>query len=458
MVKKETPKQKKKHQARRRRIQEGIFSAAKNSFGYHYISPFAIAIQTSSAMVAMLSSIAGLLGPLSQLFSSRLIEKYSRKKIVLHAVFWEFLMWIPFMVIAFLYYKGILTSVLPIFLMLSFAIYVVLSNIGGPAWFSWVGDIVDKEYRGRWFSKRNFILGLVTVVVAISASFLLDFFKKNGFVMQGFMILFGLALISRFISWKILRKQYEPKIKLKKKYYFSFWDFVIKSPTNNFGKFALFRSALAFAGSISGPLLAVYLLRKLQFSYPTYMIIIFSGTVFSLIFIEVWGRIADKYGNYKVLCITSLIIPLTPILWILYPSVAYLILIPSLLGGIAWAGFSLSAGNFIYDNVSKEKRGLAVSYYNMLWGIGVFLGAGVGALLIKFLTTSMEPIFVIFIIGSAARAIVMIIFLPRIKEVRKTKKIKNVKEIKNILLKETKPAIAGEIHELMEMKKYFYYK
>jgi len=37
----------------------------------------------------MLSSITGLLGPLSQLFGSRLIEKFSRKKIILKTVFLE---------------------------------------------------------------------------------------------------------------------------------------------------------------------------------------------------------------------------------------------------------------------------------------------------------------------------------------------------------------------------------
>jgi hypothetical protein len=42
--------------------------------------------------------------------------------------------------------------------------------------------------------------------------------------MFGFMILFGLALFGRLMSWRCFRKQYEPKIKLKKGYYFSFWD------------------------------------------------------------------------------------------------------------------------------------------------------------------------------------------------------------------------------------------
>jgi len=444
-----------KHHARRYSIKEGIFAAAKNSFGDYYISPFAIAINTSNSLIAMLSSISGLLGPLTQMFSSRLIEKYPRKKIMLKSVFFESLMWLPLIIIALLFYLNILTSILPLLLLLSFALYVILANIGSPAWFSWMGDIVDEEYRGRWFSKRNLITGFVSITLALIASFFLNYFKKNNLTMFGFMILFFLALMARRMSWRIFKKQYEPRIKLKKGYYFSFWDFVINAPKNNFGKFTIFRAIFAFACSISAPLLVVYLLRNLNFDYTTYMIITLSGTAFSLLILELWGKFADKYGNYKVLGITSILIPIIPILWILSPSPIYLILIPSIIGGISWAGFSLSAGNFIYDNVTPERRGLAISYYNMLNGIGVFFGAGLGALLIKFISTSfIEPIFLIFIIGSIARMIVVFWWIPKIKEIRKTKKIKGSKTFRHIIFKEIKPTILEEAHQIKSIKEY----
>jgi MFS family permease len=444
-----------KHQARRHSIKEGIFAAAKGSFGDRYIAPFAIAINASNPLVALLSSISGLLGPLSQLFSSKLIEKYSRKKIILKAVFFESLMWLHLILIAILFYKGILMDVLPLFLLLTFSLYIILANIGSPAWFSWMGDIVDDSYRGRWFSKRNLITGFVAIIIAILASFFLDYFKKNNWIMFGFIILFSLALISRLVCWKIFKKQYEPKIKLKEGYYFSFLDFIKQAPKNNFGKFAIFRALFSFSCSISAPLLAIYLLRNLQFSYITYMIIILAGAMFSLLVLEIWGKFADRYGNYRVLGITSILIPIIPILWILFPSPIYLLLVPSFISGISWAGFNLATSNFIYDNVHKQKRGLAVSYYNMLAGIGVFLGAGLGALLIKFLTISfIEPIFLIFLIGSIARMVVVFWWLPKIKEIRKTKKCDSSKALKNIIFKHGKHILLEEAHEIMAIKKY----
>ncbi len=454
--KKDTPRVKEwKHRARRHSIKEGIFASVKGAFGDYYISPFAIAINASNSLVAFLSSISGLLGPLTQILSSRLIEKHSRKKIILKSVFFESLMWLPLIIIAILFYKEILINTLPLLLLLSFSLYVILANIGTPAWFSWMGDIVDEKYRGRWFSKRNLIVGFISVVLAISASFFLNYFKKSNWTMIGFAILFFLAFIARIICWRIFKRQYEPKIKLKKSYYFSFFDFIKKAPKNNFGKFSIFRLLLSFSCHISSPLLVIYLLRYLKFDYTIYMIIILSSSLFSLIVLKIWGKFADRYGNYRVLGITTILIPIVPLLWILSPLPIYLILIPAFISGISWAGFNLAAGNFIYDNVSQQKRGLAVSYYNMFNGIGIFLGAGLGAILIKFLTVSfIEPLFLIFILGSIIRMIVVFWWLPKMKEIRKTKKFDSSKTLKNIIFKQAKPTLIEEAHEIMSIKKY----
>ena len=454
MVKKESIKEL-KHHSRRLSIKEGIFAAAKGSVGDYYISPFAIAIKMSSSAVALLSSIAGLLGPLTQIFGSRLIEKYSRKKIILKAVFFESLMWLPLALIAFLYFKGILVPFLPFLLMFSFALYVIIGNLAGPAWFSWMGDLVDKEYRGRWFSKRNLITGFISITLALLASFFLTYFTNKNWTMFGFIILFSLAFIFRIISWSVFKKQYEPKIKLKKGYYFSFWEFVKKAPQTNFGKFSIFRAIFAFACSISSPLIAVYLLRQLEFTYTTYMIIILSSSVFTLLVLGMWGKFADKYGNYKVMGITSILIPIIPILWVISPSPIYLVLVPAIISGVSWAGFNLASGNFIYDNVVAEKRGLVVSYYNMLNGIGIFLGAGIGALLIKFLTIDfIEPILFIFFLGGIARMIVVFIWIPKIKEIRKTEKLDGKKALKSIIFKESKSTLLEGAHEIVSIKDY----
>jgi len=457
MVEKKSDIQELKHKARRYSIKEGIFATAKGAFGDSFISPLAIQINSSNSLIFLLSSISGLLGPLSQMFSSRLIEKYSRKKIVMKSVFLETLMWLPLIAVAVLFYFGIVKNFLPLALFLTFSFYVIFANISGPAWFSWMGDLVDEEYRGRWFAKRNLIHGFVAVVLAISAAFFLDFFETKNLLMAGYVILFSLAFISRFISWRIFKKQYEPKIKLEKGYYFSFSEFLFMAPKTNFGKFAIFRAFLGFACAVTEPLLAIYLLRYLDFQYKQYMIVIYAGTIFSLLVMSLWGKFADRYGNYRTMKLTAFFIPLIPVLWIFSSSPMYMIFVPSVISGIAWAGFNLAASNFIYDNVRQEKRGIVVAYYNVLVGIGVFLGAGLGAILIKYLEiTFIEPVFFIFILGTVLRILVMVFGISHLKEKRKIKKFNQKHYLRNLILKDAKPALIEEVHQIMAIKKYIW--
>jgi MFS family permease len=453
--KKELNEEELKKGARKHSIKEGIFATVRSSLGDNYISPFAIAINASNPMVAMFTAISGLLGPLSQTFGSGLLKKHSRKSILLKTVFFESLMWLPLIAIAILFYKGILTNLLPILMITFFGLYVIFANMGHPAWFSWMGDITDKKHRGRYFSKRNVLMTFVTVVLAIIASFFLDYFKSKEIVMLGFIIFFSLAFLARLISWHAFKTQYEPKVKIRKESYFSYWSFLKQAPKNNFGKFTLFRSTLGLVNGISGPLVAIYLLRYLEFSYSKYMIIILSASVFAIFVLELWGKFADRFGNYRTLLITAIFIPLTPILLILSPNPFYLIFVPRLVAGISWAGFNLATGNFIYDNVGKQKRGLAVSYFNLTWGIGVFIGAGISALLIKYVhTTWIEPLFLIFIVGTFARMIVVFFGLNSLKEVRKIKKFKGIKSMEDLVLKEAKPTITEEIHQILHIGKY----
>jgi len=448
-----------KHQARKYSIAEGIFASAKTSVGDNYVQPFAIAINASNSVVALLSSVLGLFWSLSQIYGSKLMEKYSRKKINLTISLFRSLFWIFLIVLAILFYKNYAVLLLPALLLIFYGIYNILAGIAHPSWFSWIGDLVGERYRGRWFSKRDLIIGISGAITLIISALFMDFFRQKHAVIFGFMILFAAAFLFRMGSFYFLRKQYEPKIKISKKDYFSFWQFLKKAPKTNFGRFAIFRSMIAFSISISSSLLAVYLLKELQFGYFAYILIVFGAGFISFFIIEFWGKFADKYGNYRILVLTTLIIPIVPILWILNSSPIYLFFVPSLLSHISWVGFNLATNNFIYDNVHIKKRGVAVSYYNILWGIGVFFGSGIAALLIKYFSAIFtEPMFAIFMISALITMVIVFYWIPKLKEARKTEKFEGTKSIKNFMLKEGKSTIKEEIYQMINIGKYFHIK
>lgn len=445
-----------KHQSRRLSIKEGSFATIRQALGDTYIAPFAIALNAGNATVAMLSSIIGLLGPISQMFSARLIEKHSRKKIILKTTFFESLFWIPFIVLAFLFYKGIFISTLPFLLLFFFALYTIIAQMPVPAWFSWMGDIVDENYRGKWFGKRNLIVGIISLIFSILAALFLDFMKKQSKIMFGFMILFFLAMIARYISRHYFKKAYEPKLKLKEGYYFSFFQFIKKANSNNFGKFTIYRALFAFATMIASPFFAIYMLRNLGFSYITFMLVIMSQVFFTALMMKIWGKFADKYGNYEVIKLTIILASFYPILWLFSNKIIFLILGPSLIGGIAWSGLNLATSNFIFDAVTPQKRSLVLSYFNVTVGIGVFLGAGLGGLLAKTITIRfMDTILFIFLISAFARLITGMLLISKIKEVRKTEKFDSSRALKSFLFGIVgKPYQESHVHHLAIKKRY----
>jgi len=401
------------------------------------ITPYALELGATTFETGLLNSLANLFGPLSQIFGSRLLEKYHRKKIVFWAVMLQasaclLLVWLG---LSFLGSQKTLALVPA--LILSYLLYMLFGSLASPAWFSLIGDAVPENIRGKYFSGRNRLSLLFWLSATLAAAFILQYFQNQEIIL-GFVIIFAAAALARYISAFYLNRHYVEKLELGPDYYFSFWRFITGIKNYNFNKFALFVAAMSFASNIAGPFFAVYLWQDLRFPPILFMITIVAWRFFSFLFYPFWGHFADKYGNRELLRLgTLLIIPL-PFLWLFSTNPFYLIFVPQLVSGAGWAAFELAASNFIYDSIKPQRRALIVAYYNLLNGLGLFLGAILGGLLAQFVNFSFIDSFLfIFIISGIARLIMGLIFLPPIKEVRPIRHsleknpLNYLKEIKN---------------------------
>jgi len=428
-------------------IKEGSLLSIMSGFGNKFIVPFAIILKATNFQIGLLTSFIGLVSPFSQLYGSKLMEKNTRKHILLKSTFFQALMWIPIILLVFLFWKKIAIGYLPWLLILSYLLLTLLGSIALPSWFSLMGDLVPENKRGRYFSIRNKITGAVLLISILIASFILDFFKTRGLLLVGFITLFLIAMVSRLKSISVFKKHYEPKLKLSKKYYFSIKDFLKKGLKTNFGIFVLFVALFNLTIMIASPFFAVYILEDLALNYKMFMLIMMSATFFSLIFVTILGKFSDKFGNRALLKISTIMISLSPILWVFSRNIYYLIFIPQFLAGIGWAGFVLATGNFIYETVSSEHRGLCIAYYNILVGIGIFIGALIGGLLTQYIKLSfMNTFLFVFLISGILRAFIGIVFIPKIKEVRQFKR----KPHFHLNLLNPAPEI---IHDIVWMKK-----
>jgi len=430
-------------------IKEGCVSSVMSGFGDSNISLFALSLNANNLQMGFLSSFPGLISPISQIFGSRLMERFRRKKIVVAGVALHALMWFPMLVLGLLFYKNIFASHLATLLLVFYSIYAVFGAVAGPAWFSLLGDIVPENIRGKYFSRRNRICGTIALLAALTAAFFLDFFETKGLLLIGFSILFFMAGIFRLISAFLFAKHYDPKFKLEKGYYFSIWQFIKKAPHNNYGRFVIYVALMHFATAIAGPFFAVYMRRDLGLSVLAYTLINLTASVSSLLFMPLWGKFSDKYGNLELLRIGSMMIPFLPALWLFSKSPYYISLVPQLIGGLSWAAFNLGAGNFIYDSVSPQRRGICVAYFNVLVGFGTFVGATIGGFLAYYLSISfMNVLLFIFLVSSVLRLAVALTIFPLIKEVRKVKKLETFKILHFKELLPSKGVIYWILHPL----------
>ncbi len=435
-----------REQTKKVSIKEGIATSIMDGAGVKYIAPYALALGANNAQIGFLTSIPSLLGNFFQLFSTKAIEKTSRKKIIRIGVFLQALMWIPIILVGYLFfYKNISQQITSILVISFYTLLVIFGAFISPAWNSLIKDNVIRKC-GEYFGKRNKILTTVVIAITLISGVILNYFKKINYLFIGFAILFGVAFISRMVSYFLLKKYHEPELKLQKGYYFSLFDFVKGIPKSNFGKFSLFVALITFGASIASPFFAVYMLRDLQFDYVIWTLIIVSNAFSSVIFMPFWGKFADKYGNLKVISWTGALIPIIPLLWFstMFTTsmgasfVIIQLMLVEFCSGFIWSGFNLSAINFVYDSVTREKLALCISYYNILNGIGVFIGATLGGIVssinINFL--GIHPILFIFLLSALGRFIAYFTMIFRIKEVREVdnyKKGEFKKRIKKVL-------------------------
>lgn len=399
-------------------IAEGSAQSVANNLGSSFITPFALLIGANSFHVGLLSSFSGLVSPVGELIGSRMMERFSRKKIIVAQKTLENLFWLLIMGLAYLSWRGIIPLYLPYLLILIYGGLMFSAGIIRPAFFSWMGDLVSEESRGRYFANRNRIAGFVGLVSFIIGGFILDYFKTSGIALIGFSVLFGLTIIFRSISRSIFKRMFNPDFRVKKGYYFTFASFIKRY--DNFGKFAFYQAIFFFAVMLSSPFFAVYMLEDLGFGYITFTIVAMSSTVFYLIFSPLAGKFSDKYGNVKLLYVAGFLFPVVPLLWIIIKSPLYLFFLPGLISGIANAAFVIGVTNFTYEAVTPQKRGLCVAYTSSMVGIGVFLGSLGGGLLIQYLPIHFtEPILFVFGVSAVLMIMASLFFLPQIRDERR---------------------------------------
>jgi len=136
---------------------------------------FALYLGCNDFMIGVLAAIPAFAG-LLQLVASYLAERYaSRRAIVTVCALISRLLWLPMLLIPFVFPKDLWVAAFLIFTLIA----SVFSNIAAPIWMVWITDLVPSDIRGRYFGQRNMYAGVVGMLVAIAGGEFLDLVKTR---------------------------------------------------------------------------------------------------------------------------------------------------------------------------------------------------------------------------------------------------------------------------------------
>lgn len=136
-----------------------------------YIVPFALALKATTAQIGLLSSVPNLTMALFQLTAPHLAERAgSRKGLILPVVFLHALMWLPILLVPYLFPDQKIWWLIGFF-----TLSTVFGALGNPAWGSMMAELVPEGTRGRYFGFRGRICGLVTLVFFFIGGAILHF-------------------------------------------------------------------------------------------------------------------------------------------------------------------------------------------------------------------------------------------------------------------------------------------
>lgn len=392
----------------------------------NYFSAFAVFLRATTAQIGVLASLPPLLGSFMQVVSAWLGRRLGkRKEIIVAGALLQAAALIPLMLVP-VWFPDL---AMPLVIVCA-VLYFFGPHLGSPQWGSLMGDIVRESRRGRFFALRTRLSSLANFGALALAGVVLHVFTGEETTYWGFVGIFSLATLFRLASAWHLSRMIDPPghvAAIDTAGYAGLWRTYRQS---GLLPFTLFFACMQLSVAIASPYFALYMLRDLHFSYLAFMANTAASVCIQFLTLNRWGRLSDLFGNRLILATTGFIIPLMPMLWVVSTNYVYLLFVQAL-SGLVWAGFTLSAGNTVYDLTPRERRVTLMAAHNVVAATGTFVGALIGAWLGSNLPHELTlggstvawltPLYGVFIISGLCRAATSLAFMRRLREVRRVR-------------------------------------
>jgi MFS family permease len=283
------------------------------------------------------------LATFGQVPATIIVEKTGlRKHLFIYAGTISRLLWLVIAVIPWILPVPSNSAVLMLLVVLGVSSF--LASLGGPAWFSWMGDLIPRRIRGRYMANRQLVTGSVQVVAVIGLGVLLDSVTQAQAaetatgqhllmvvlsVLLAVSALFGMTDILLFYRVReVLPPRHEkPRppvvdIRVSRPSPFGWWSYplyllrygvevfrqVIIDPLHDsaFRIYVLYAGIMTFAATVSGWFVILFSMETLGFNKlgVNFQLMVL-GPVGGILGSRIWGKLIDRWGRRPVLIVAT---------------------------------------------------------------------------------------------------------------------------------------------------------
>lgn len=359
-----------------------------------------------------------------------------RKRTFMIALYSQRLLWIPIAIVpTWLAYRagGPTQLAVAVFLILYF-IMQAGQAVGGPAWVSWMADVVPNRIRSRFFARRR-QWGILTAVPAtLLAGYIIDRQADAGWLALIVTCAVIFLCVTPFGLLDIAVFQFVPH-ELKKTPVTSRRTMMLRPLRDKpFLWFSGFVGTMIFALSFMGQFLTLYLLERLKVTNTGVQLMLLAVPMAAtLLFLPVWGRVVDRMGKKPAVVIGALGLVPVGLGWcFMNEGLIWLGYFLSAAGAVLWAGTEIANLNLVLQfGASSQKTDSGGAAYVAVNSVIINIAGCLGGLLAGGLAYTLRDwtyelglpglrtvtyFEVLFAISAALRLLAVVIFLPRVHE------------------------------------------
>jgi MFS family permease len=144
------------------------------------------------------------------------------------------------------------------------------------------------------------------------------------------------------------------------------------------------------------------------------MVVISISLLAKAVALPTLGRLARRFGAWRLLCIGGVIVIPMPLLWMISQATPALVVI-QIMAGAAWATYELAAFLLFFEAIDARQRIGTLTLYNLGYATATVAGSLIGGAILALFNTSYAGYLVVLAVSCLAR----IFTLPLLHRIRR---------------------------------------